>query len=75
MNFSFFYSFFRSIVVSSLIVHSYDYRSSANDFCTKSHCPGAAVFRQNRTKKSGDAKNSIFALNFIYIFIFKVEIL
>jgi len=30
---------FYSIAVSSLIVRLYDYRSSADDFCSKSVCP------------------------------------
>ena len=45
MNFFIFYLIFRSIAVSSLIVHLYDSRSSADDFCSKSLCPGSEPLR------------------------------
>ena len=45
MNFFIFYLIFRSIAVSSLTVHSYGSRSSADDFCSKSLCPGSEPLR------------------------------
>ena len=41
---------FYSIAVSSLIVRLYDYRSSADDFCSKSVRPGLSYVRLHRIK-------------------------
>ena len=55
-GFSLFYLFFRSIVVSSLSVHSYASRLSADDFCSKSLCPRALVFWAASNEKEQDGK-------------------
>ena len=55
---------FYSIAVSSLIVRLYDYRSSADDFCSKSVRPPGAVLTKNPPREEFSLLSLCFCLDF-----------